>query len=513
MAGVFHVEFGFNDTDLTRALEQGNYASAERLILDNVNPSFLDEGCYQRIPLFICLCGMDEGEQRTMARNLYLAKLLIERGANVNYRVPVTYFGCEYMGPGKTALDLIIDYYNDLALQKQQWNMWEEEDDHSLPAVDVVVGLQKHYLTTVDDILDHLQDLIFIILRNGGDPNLLDENQLTPLHRAVIMTCDVQLIRLLCDNGSNVNAVDLHGNTPLLAMCDTSLSQMYMSADEDILPPTEEDDVPSTCNISNTPNRTECLTYLLSREDVQVNAQNNHGQTALFHFFASGDMTSSLSLLSEGADPSIRGTVWEAHRKKRLVSPLFTSFLWSGVTGAVPREVAHVVDKGYFCKPEIAGELQEYLEEDFPQFSHLYPYSARLIPLMFGGVTSTLSQAAARVIFQQCLLANTRCIQRILPVAAIQNSFDSEELQNLDLYGDYVTMVLNRTVVRSLVQLLGLPTNSLLNFEVELLLHQMAVHFARFKLRRPNLALSDEDYTDSDDSIDTEEGDSDLEYW
>lgn len=44
MAHVFHVEFGINDTSLTRALENGNYASAERLILDCVNPSYLDEG-------------------------------------------------------------------------------------------------------------------------------------------------------------------------------------------------------------------------------------------------------------------------------------------------------------------------------------------------------------------------------------------------------------------------------------------------------------------------------------
>ena len=38
------MEFGFNDTPLTRALESGNYALAEKIIRDNVNPSALDEG-------------------------------------------------------------------------------------------------------------------------------------------------------------------------------------------------------------------------------------------------------------------------------------------------------------------------------------------------------------------------------------------------------------------------------------------------------------------------------------
>ena len=44
MANVFHVEFGINDTPLTRALEQGNYTTAERLIVECTNPSYLDEG-------------------------------------------------------------------------------------------------------------------------------------------------------------------------------------------------------------------------------------------------------------------------------------------------------------------------------------------------------------------------------------------------------------------------------------------------------------------------------------
>ena len=42
--GVFHVEFGFNDTPLTRALECGNYKVAEKLIQETTNPSSLDEG-------------------------------------------------------------------------------------------------------------------------------------------------------------------------------------------------------------------------------------------------------------------------------------------------------------------------------------------------------------------------------------------------------------------------------------------------------------------------------------
>jgi len=42
--GVFHVEFGINETPLTRALERGNFVTAEKYIRDTLNPSYLDEG-------------------------------------------------------------------------------------------------------------------------------------------------------------------------------------------------------------------------------------------------------------------------------------------------------------------------------------------------------------------------------------------------------------------------------------------------------------------------------------
>ena len=37
MNGVFHVEFGINETQLTRLLESRQYKEAEKLILENVS--------------------------------------------------------------------------------------------------------------------------------------------------------------------------------------------------------------------------------------------------------------------------------------------------------------------------------------------------------------------------------------------------------------------------------------------------------------------------------------------
>ena len=45
MAGfMFHVEFGMNETPITHALEQNDWPSAERLIRECQNGSFLDDG-------------------------------------------------------------------------------------------------------------------------------------------------------------------------------------------------------------------------------------------------------------------------------------------------------------------------------------------------------------------------------------------------------------------------------------------------------------------------------------
>ena len=52
VANVFNVEFGFNDTELTRALEAGKYKEAERIVLANAHTSYLDEGCHLSIELF-----------------------------------------------------------------------------------------------------------------------------------------------------------------------------------------------------------------------------------------------------------------------------------------------------------------------------------------------------------------------------------------------------------------------------------------------------------------------------
>lgn len=515
--GVFHVQFGFNDTALTRALESGNYVLSERLIRETTNPSSLDEGCYQRTPLYICLCGLDTEETRPRPRNLYLARLLIERGANVNYRVPTTYFGSEYSGPGKTPLELLVDFYIELTgvHRHEPWSAYDSWD----PQVDPVIGINRQYLTSRDDVIEHVEDLVFIILGAGGDASIQDDERKTPLHRLGVLSLDVRLFKLLCENGANINAIDTRGNSPLLSLCDLSASEMYDYMED--LSPCSNETLEDTC--ANLCVKKDFFDFLLLQKDVRLNIQNSMGHTALFHCIIRGDITAAQTLLLRGADPSVRGTVWETRKRKRRVSPIFATFLsiplqrsinWQNMHSCIvtaPRQYSHLVDSGYFSRKEITDEIHGMLNGEFSEFSHLSNISSNLVHLMFGQTSAGLKQLAARALFHNCFIKHRTSISKLLPVNVIDH--------DLHIYDDYIGFVLNRTVLQTLVKRLALPRDFLMNFEVELLLHRIAHKMSRMKAMPPEniFCESDGSLSDVSDSESTgyseEGGDSDLEYW
>lgn len=525
MAGVvFHVEFGFNDTALTRALESGNYTAAERIIRETNNPSSLNEGCYQRTPLFICLCGLDSEEKRVKPRNLFLAKLLVERGANVNYRVPTTFFGCEYMGPGKTALELLVDFYIDLTRYgntqgNEAWSAYHSSWD---PTTDPVIGLTKQYLTSLEDVIEHVEDLVFIILGIGGDATIQDEKRQTPLHKLAVSSYDIRLFKLLCENGACVNTLDVKGNSPLLALCDLSASEMYDYLED--LSPSSSDTLEDTS--ANLRVKKEFLNYILLQKDLQINISNLLGQTALFHCVIRGDVEAAYKLLRKGADSSIRGTVWETRKRKRKISPIFTTFLsiplqrslcWESMHHKIvtaPRQYAHLVDAGYFSRREIVMEMCELLDSDFPEFSHLQSICNQLVSMMFGQTSASLTQLATRSVFHHCFIKNRMCVFKLLPSDSLKQKLVDDNLH--DAYEEYISFILNRTVLQALVAKLSLPKSSVVNFEVELLLHRLANKLSSLKAMPPENIFCDSDgsidLTDSD-TTQSEGGDSDLEYW
>ena len=159
-------------------------------------------------------------------------------------------------------------------------------------------------------------------------------------------------------------------------------------------------------------------------------------------------------------------------------------------------------------------EICEFLESEFPELSHLQSISNQLVCMMFGQTSASLMQLAARSLFHQCFIKSRTCLSRLLPSDGLKQKLIEENSH--DTYEDYINLILNQTVLQTLVSKLTLPKASVVNFEVELFLHRLANKLSQMKAMPPENIFCDSDgsldFTDTD-TTQSEGGDSDLEYW
>lgn len=69
-------------------------------------------------------------------------------------------------------------------------------------------------------------------LVNGGNPNMINEKVGWPLIFHAIDNFQMEVIRLLLENGANVNIRDVFGQTPLFLAVDTSLDSIIQGGGE-----------------------------------------------------------------------------------------------------------------------------------------------------------------------------------------------------------------------------------------------------------------------------------------
>ena len=141
----------------------------------------------------------------------------------------------------------------------------------------------------MSDVKNHLLDLIFIMISNGGDVNIRDEFSQGLLHRVVALPQnDMRLLELLIESNCDLNAADHKGNTPLLSLCD-----MQMDYSNDKL----------------ASKQLRMLNYLMAQESVLLDIANKCDRTALFNCMLRGNIPGAQLLLAANADPSICGKV------------------------------------------------------------------------------------------------------------------------------------------------------------------------------------------------------------
>jgi len=219
------LRIGLNETSLTRALLNGDYAGAERIIEETTDVEFLNEGALQETPLNIVLSGPTG--QHEQPRNLKLAKLLLEKGANPNLRIPNTDLETACESP----IELLLRYY--LTLIEVFDKPASHSEDGTTSSGDVrnlyrsseetelidSVGLHGEIVgLTPQTLVAQVRELLYYCLERGGDPNLPTTVGARTIYHcaAVAPVVDNDLLQKLVDEGANVNHADVHNTTPLM---------------------------------------------------------------------------------------------------------------------------------------------------------------------------------------------------------------------------------------------------------------------------------------------------------
>lgn len=207
---------GLNETALTRALGRGDFALAERIIEEATDPEFLNDGALAATPLNIVLSGRSSFFHQP--RNLKLAQLLLQRGANANLRIP----NHDMESASEAPLELLLRYYLRLLevfggpghcrTSYRPSSMEETELMDTVGLHGELGGLGPMQMVA------QTRQLLVHFLENGGDTNLpTTDAAKTIYHMALTATVpDRQLVIRMVELGANVNSADLHNTTPLM---------------------------------------------------------------------------------------------------------------------------------------------------------------------------------------------------------------------------------------------------------------------------------------------------------
>ena len=140
------------------AMVRQQFCEAERLIRIS-DPETLNEGRGAETPLNLALLGRDDRaylDTRGKMRNLFIAKLLLERGANVNFRAHLPLYEADAESP----LEFLLALYLRALKASKSVNL----DPRTLQELTCTVGLDKEMDLTLDQMVDHTKRLLFLCL-------------------------------------------------------------------------------------------------------------------------------------------------------------------------------------------------------------------------------------------------------------------------------------------------------------------------------------------------------------
>ena len=128
------------------------------------------------------------------------------------YILPWQTCGAEYIGPGISPLQCVVNFYN-LVTNKDSTLTEEALSTHE------VLSLNGKCIKYTPDLIEELINVVWLLLGHGAEVNVRDTELKTPLHTTLLRSQDLRMAQALCDNGADLLATDCQGNTPLMSLC------------------------------------------------------------------------------------------------------------------------------------------------------------------------------------------------------------------------------------------------------------------------------------------------------
>ncbi|KAK3888448.1 hypothetical protein Pcinc_007476 [Petrolisthes cinctipes] len=501
----FQGQFGINETPLTTAIQNGDMAEAEEFIRANTDPSVLNDGAYENTPLHLVLTNNPYADN---SRNLKLARMLVEGGADPNLRI-IPYGDLDRDSP--SPFEELVVYHEALRAQLaghciplyEELEVYFECEEERVTFLTNTVDLEgvqcQPHLDACPALVRQTGELIQVFLGCGGDPNVVTTFGNKTLFHWVVEHEDLSLAtRLLATYRVNLDQADLHGNTPLM------------------------DAILLT-------NPQDCMTlYHAMRaagRRLDLNATNCCGETPLFRAAFVGAVGLAARMCGDGAFTSATVCLSQIPmscsnccdfdlRLMMQAAPVLTTPLLAPLLADAParlryshvpaRELGprlarphkHLIDKvvaagvsplvDLGCLTNVASHLATLL--GLTNFQHLAEgpvATADLQVLMFGQLSAGLRQLCVRTIFNQ-----------LFPDYRLRDS----EQPGHDYCGHDCEGALAQVHIESAMEALGLPQAFTVFYEAEAAKYQMCSAVAALQSLECDQACSASDDSVIDDT-------------
>lgn len=423
----FQGQFGVHETSLTTVIGYGEFKAAEQIIESTNDPTFLNDGRYENIPLHMVLTNNHYNDR---CRNLKLARLLVQKGASPNLRIP--YGDMSESSP--SPFEELVVYYEVLKAYaagefdalSEELEMYFENEEAKVAFLTNTVDLDNtKCLPNIEDIrklIEQTSELIDIFLYYGSDPSVLTTFAHKSLFHWVVEHEDVALAKRFLDTSRvNLNLTDVHGSSPLMDAI-----------------------------LRNKPENALVLyeTMCETTETVELNCVDCCGETALFRAVFAGATELANRLCKDGAKLTTSvclsqvpiSTCEEPRPHEGLLfsiltsdpNPMATPLLAPLLADSPVRMrydqvstneciakvgqphknladkiilagVSPLIDMGCFNNQTVALEMMELLNQtDFQSLQSADINPTDLLTLMFGQVSTGLRQLCVRSIFDRC---------------------------------------------------------------------------------------------------------------